>query len=97
MGVKNMYKIWLVTAANVSKNFKDIQEINCPTCARKTLDYLYIGDKKTRIGYLQVWCHHCLNGIHVSRVKIPEGAKMLSYDTEEDINEKIPRYNQITP
>ena len=92
-----MYKIWLMTSANVAKNFKDINNINCPTCGRKTLDYLYIGDKKTKIGYLQVWCHHCSNGIHISRVKIPEGAKMLPFDTAKDLNEIVPRYNHITP
>lgn len=92
-----MYKIWLMTSANIAKNIKDVSNVNCPTCGRKTLDYLYIGDKKTKTGYLQVWCHHCLNGISIDRVRIPEGAKMLPFDTQEDLDEVVPRYNRITP
>lgn len=90
-----MYKLWLMASANIAKNIKDVDNVHCPTCGRKTLDYLYIGDKKTKIGYLHVWCHHCFNGISVSRVKIPEGAKMLSFNTQKDLDEVVPRYNNV--
>lgn len=92
-----MFKKWLMTAGNISKSLNEIGNFECPNCGKKCLDYIYIGNKKTRIGYLQVWCNECLNGINISRTLIPQSAKMLSFDTTEDLNKIIPSYHKITP
>lgn len=92
-----MFQKWLITASNISKNLNGINDSECPHCGKKCLDYLYIGDEETRTGYLQVWCDECYNGIYISRTSIPQGAKMLSFDTEEDLNKIIPSYHKVTP
>jgi len=88
-----IFQKWL----KIIKDFKNISDMECPHCNKKSLDYLYIGDEETKIGYLQAWCNNCLNGIHISRVKIPDGAKMLPFDTKENLNEIIPTYQKVTP
>lgn len=88
-----MFQKWL----EVAKDFKSITEEECPYCNEKSLDYLYIGDEETKIGYLQAWCNNCLNGINISRVQIPDGAKRLPFDTKENLNTIIPAYHNVTP
>ncbi|MCI8669791.1 MAG: hypothetical protein HFI34_09790 [Lachnospiraceae bacterium] len=93
-----MFNIWLIeVAAKISSNQRKVTEINCPNCQKKCIDYLYIGDEESRVGYLQVWCNNCLNGINISRVKIPEGLKMISFEEDIDLENIIPKYHKITP
>lgn len=92
-----IFQKWLITARNISKSLDSLSVFECPHCGKKCLDYIYIGDEKTRTGYLQVWCNDCLNGIYISRVTIPQGAKMLTFDTTEDLNKIIPLYHKVTP
>lgn len=93
-----MYKTWLIeVASKISCKECEATEIPCPHCHEKSIDYLYIGDEKTRIGYLQVWCNNCLNGIYISRVGIPEGVKMISFQENVDLDNIIPRYHKLTP
>lgn len=93
-----MFKAWLIdVASKISGKECEAAEIPCPNCGAKSIDYLYIGDEKTRIGYFQVWCNKCLNGIYLSRVGIPEGLKMISFQEEVDLDSIIPHYRKLTP
>lgn len=93
-----MFKKWLIeVAAKISGKECEATEINCPHCNQKCIDYLYIGDKETRIGYLQVWCNNCLNGIYICRTMAPEGLKMISFDETIDLDNIIPHYHKLTP
>lgn len=93
-----MFKKWLIeVAAKISGKECEAREIKCPHCNKKNIDYLYIGDKETRIGYLQVWCNNCLNGIYISRAKAPEGLKMISFEEANDSDNIIPHYHKLTP
>lgn len=93
-----MFKKWLIeVAARISGKECESTEIKCPHCKEKCIDYLYIGDKETRIGYLQVWCNNCLNGIYISRVGIPEGLKMISFEEDIALDRIIPNYHKLTP
>ncbi len=67
------------------------EKIKCPNCKKKSIDYLYIGDRKTKIGYLQIWCNECKKGIYVSRVKIPPNMKFVSFEESKDI--ELPLYD----
>lgn len=47
-----MFKKWLIeVAAKISGKECEATEINCPHCNQKCIDYLYIGDEETRVGY----------------------------------------------
>lgn len=63
----------------------NVDTLQCPNCYEKDIDYLYIGDEYTRIGYLQIWCNNCKKAIHISRVKIPQGVKFVSLEDRENI------------
>ena len=65
--------------------------LKCPNCGEKGIDYLYIGDEKTKIGYLQIWCNGCKKGINISRVKIPNDVRFVSF--EESKNMELPSYD----
>lgn len=68
-----------------------VEKLKCPNCEIKNIDYLYIGDEKTKIGYLHIWCNGCKKGIYISRVKIPEYLKFVSF--EESKNMELPSYD----
>lgn len=54
---------------------------------------IYIGDKKTRVGYLQIWCSESLKGIYVSRAVAPTNDQFATFD--DDIKDKIPKYDFV--
>ena len=62
----------------------------CPSCTSQDMGYIYIGNTDSRIGYSVVWCNHCLQAIHNSRLVIPENVKMYSFDDIQEINDIIP-------
>lgn len=58
---------------------------------------IYIGSLITHIGYLPIWCSRCNKGIQISRVEIPNQAKMIDIDDLEKIKSTIPNFKQIAP
>lgn len=83
-----MKKVWLETVAQITENFDEVNQIKCPSCGANGIDYLYIGDGRTRIGFLMVWCNRCLKGINVSRAAAPPNAKFVTF--EEDLEGIVP-------
>lgn len=76
----------------------DTSPMDCPRCGQNSVDMQYVGDNETRVGYLDVWCSSCLHGIHISRVKVPLNANMLTFETSnEQIARRIPSFKQETP
>ena len=95
-----MFNEWLELVKRVVDKTQDnkASSICCPNCESNSIDYQYVGDVATKVGYLDIWCKTCLNGIHISRIKVPENVDMLSFDTSpERIAERIPDFIQITP
>ncbi|WP_105616651.1 hypothetical protein [Vallitalea okinawensis] len=88
-----MFKKWLELASLIQENQTKI----CPVCGENDIDFQYIGDLVTKVGYLDIWCNKCLHGIHISRVKAPEGVNIISFDAHGDIIKRIPDFKQITP
>lgn len=84
-----MYKEWLKLLPDLIEH---VDKVPCPSCGKHMINYLYIGDEKTRIGYLQVWCESCLLGIYVSRVKAPKETKMITFDQVEERDTIISDY-----
>ena len=72
--------------------------LECPRCKENAVDYLYIGDKKDMVGYLQTWCNSCNYGIHFSRLIMPEGPKTRDFkDDHSDLVDLIPRFIHLNP
>ncbi len=85
-----MREKWMKILPKLTDNFVNPQEIQCPNCGEQEVEYLYIGNEKTRIGYFQIWCNNCLKGIYISRAKAPVNARFVSFD--HDLNGIIPKY-----
>lgn len=88
-----MNKEWIKMIPKITENLNTNNKRQCPNCGKFGIDYLYIGDATTRIGYLQIWCNECLKGIYVSRAVAPVNANFVTFD--EDVKNKIPDYEYI--
>ena len=92
-----MFKDWLYLLGDIEDDNYSSENIVCPECGEKGIDYVFIGDSKTNIGYLSLWCNHCNKGINISRVMIPDKAKRMEFDDTEWIKNNIPNFEQIYP
>lgn len=57
-----MRKKWMKIVPQIIDNIDNVHELNqikCPNCSRHGINYMYIGDEKTRIGFFEVWCNKC--------------------------------------
>lgn len=87
-----MHEMWIQIVKNIAVKPYDIDELECPICkSKKTIDYLYVGDETTRVGYLMIWCGNCLKGTYVSRVIAPPNAKFITFNDE--IKDIVPKYD----
>ncbi len=60
------------------------ESVHCPECGDHAIDYEFVGDLETRMGYCLVWCNSCLVGINISRTKVPNDAEMISFEQVEN-------------
>lgn len=84
-----MKKEWIKIISQITDNIDNNNCMKCPVCG-EGIDYLYVGDGNTRIGFLQVWCNKCLKGVYVSRVVAPPNARFVTFDT--DLKDVVPKY-----
>ncbi|MBI4852013.1 MAG: hypothetical protein HY819_09475 [Acidobacteria bacterium] len=88
--------MWLNIAAKIAENHISLS-IMCPSCDKATIDFQYVGNPESKIGYLDVWCKGCLQGIHISRVKIPDNISFLPFDTPEEVFlKRIPNFKEVS-
>ena len=85
-----MKKMWVNIISKIPNN---IAEARCPICGKHTMNYMYVGEEKTRIGYLNIWCDGGLKGIYISRTVAPRNAKFVTFDAE--LSSIIPKYEFI--
>lgn len=88
-----MFQDWLKLSVILRDNGYSTNNLICPECKNMCIDYAYIGDSKTRIGYMCMWCNNCNRGIHISRVKIPDSVKYFEFNN--DIENIIPNFTEI--
>lgn len=88
--VKQRFKRWLPIIDSINSMLPMREKLVCPNCGEKEVDYAYIGNVETRVGYMVVWCGNCNHGIHVSRVKVPENAELIAFEDEEKFKKKVP-------
>lgn len=92
-----MFNDWLKLLKKISKNNYVTDSFICPECGQKSVEYVYVGDSTTHIGYLPIWCKNCNKGIQISRVEIPEGVSMIEFGDLKSIKKIIPNFRQIAP
>lgn len=91
------FKQWLKLSAIVQETVPDVPKINCPNCNSTNISFEYIGDREKRQGYFLIWCNNCLEGIHISRIQIPEKAKVIPLRGPDEQIAHIPNFTKITP
>lgn len=83
---------WLKIMKMIPENKDAMQDFICPVCGTKSIKYIYVGDTTTRIGYLPIWCTNCNMGIQISRVSIPQDARMIEITNVDCIKNTIPNF-----
>jgi len=54
----------------------------CPRCSG-LVETFYCGDLGSRVGFSIVRCASCRRGVQVSRLRVPDGLPMFSFDDPE--------------
>lgn len=80
------------TIKKISKNNYSTKSFICPECGQESIEYVYVGNSTTHMGYLPIWCKNCNKGIQISRVEIPKGVKMIEFGNLEGIKNTIPNF-----
>ena len=88
-----MNKEWCNIFKQISDDYSKYNEITCPICGEKRIKYMFVGDPKNRVGYLQIWCDKCLKGIHISRSIAPLDANFISM--EENAEGLLPKFELL--
>lgn len=87
---------WFDAVMAITSGIDDSALPLCPECAKQRVDYLYIGDAATRIGYLVVWCHACLRGARISRAKAPIDVHFMTFEEADSaIAERVPTFTEV--
>ncbi|MGD1914541.1 MAG: hypothetical protein ACFB2X_28010 [Rivularia sp. (in: cyanobacteria)] len=95
---KKEFREWISITTDIYNNLPNVPVLTCPNCHKLGVDFQFIGDLKTRIGFMVVWCPFCLHGIHLSRVDIPQKAQALPFDISiEEILQRIPNFIPVKP
>jgi hypothetical protein len=94
MEANDMSNAWLELVKQISdEKHESKNSLICPKCGNSSMDYQYVGDTTTRIGYLVIWCKACLHGIHMSRTKAPVNASILPFNTSKEmLAKRIPNF-----
>lgn len=95
--INSHFKDWIKLTTIITNNNTKRHEIECPNCQKRGIDYQYVGDMKSRVGFLDIWCDVCLHGIHLSRTKAPEHVCMIPFDAAKEYKERVPRFTHIEP
>jgi len=62
---------------------------SCPNCRGSTVRLLLVARKDTRMGYGFIWCETCLEGMHISRLGVPEGFEFIPFE-RADVEVRLP-------
>jgi hypothetical protein len=77
---QQVWESWVHAFARVRDAWPEQIDVPCPNSDGGHVRVAYIGDPQTRIGMAFAWCDICREGIYLSRVGIPDGAPMLTFD-----------------
>ena len=92
-----MFRDWFNLLKKLQDTHYSTENYICPECGERSIDYTYVGDPDTHIGYLPIWCNKCNKGIQISRVEIPMNVKMIEFDDTENLVKKVPNFKHISP
>ena len=87
------YERWLEAYGDVYEALPSKAHVACPRCGADALRLEFVGDATDRNAYAAFWCDNCMHGIHISRVSVPPGIRVLPIDEPwESRGEIIPDY-----
>jgi hypothetical protein len=95
---QRVWEAWMSAFSRIHDAAPADADVACPSCDKGRVRVSYTGDPQSRIGYAIAWCDVCLHGIHLSRVRIPDGVEMLTFEsTEAERDAVVPDIQLISP
>lgn len=91
------FKDWIKVNTEIIESHPNISTIKCPNCQETKVNYQYVGDTRSRVGFLDIWCNSCLQGVHISRTKVPERLSMISFEEVDEYKRRVPKYTAVEP
>lgn len=97
--IKNkLFSQWISIATQINHSLPNVPVLYCPNCHEQKVDFQFVGDLQTRIGYMAIWCPICLHGLYLSRVRIPDEIEANYFDISiEQISKRIPNFTHVEP
>jgi hypothetical protein len=78
------YLDWLKQFGRISKDPDSAVSATCLSCGEGPLRIQFVADAETRVGYAAMWCEACMQGIHVSRARVPAQVSFLTFEQAAD-------------
>jgi hypothetical protein len=95
---QRVWEAWMDAFSRVHEAAPADVAVGCPSCGKGKVRVSYTGDPESRIGYAIAWCDVCLRGIYLSRVRIPDGVDMLTFEsTDAERDAVVPDVELIAP
>jgi len=94
--LKQVHEKWLKVCVQIRDELPERSLKTCPVCGEIAVDFQYVGNEASRIGFMCAWCNCCKNGIHISRLIIPKNATFMPFNTpNEELEKRIPKFKPI--
>jgi hypothetical protein len=74
------FDAWLDAYGEAYDGLPGRSDLPCPNCGYRTLRLVFTARAGRPAGYAAFWCDTCLEGIHISRTAVPEGAVVRDGD-----------------
>lgn len=95
--MKKTFKAWPDLVIKIQDTLPNEFAQQCPRCNKEAIDFIYVGDPESKIGFMDIWCNSCNYGIHISRVKIPDKSQFVPFDTPlSEFPKRIPSFKLIS-
>lgn len=79
---------WMDVYALAYDAIPDRPTMACPNCGHHEVNLVFTAKIDGHTGWASLWCGHCLEGTHLSRVPIPAGAVVR--DGNQPLADQLP-------
>ena len=87
---------WVSVWSSVTAESADPGVAACPNCGRFRIQFQYVAEPSSRIGFCALWCTSCFHGHVLSRVKAPSHLSFLRLDADPgELERAIPGFVDV--
>jgi hypothetical protein len=96
--MSSLWEAWADAYEEIYRVLPVQAEVSCPSYGDGLVRVAFTGEESDRIAYASVWCDNCLNGILISRTRVPAGVPIRPIGLPaKERAAVIPNYKIIPP